>query len=421
MVLVVLQLLAISSCMKNVVILTPDRVGSTLLQRLVTVYMLRKGGDKPIINLHELTNGLMKYYSPLFNQEVLGKSSDGKDWGYYQSLTEITELLNSVDHFKTSRLAHYHIKGRQDTMAEQVPFYNYLNDNFYIISCRRDNLFEHALSWVIQSHSKRLNVYSAGEKINIYSDIYKHGLTATQDGLKKYLDQYLDYTKWVDAHFNVQSYFDYDKDLPNIEQYILGLDFMRDHTENTWKHMFGQSWEDWNTCHRMLPNLKLLPVQESDTNVTLTLHNTSDTIGRDNWKKIAGSDWPKNLLQLDSAPPAIQNEIKKIFNVTTETFAVTEKDWNFLKAQLPAYHKTLDELDNLITNKILVTGIPIKLQSLKEKKHIIKNFDQCIEWYNQWVTVNNYGKLYSADELDSLAQTEEVRLGAPVLSTNLIN
>ena len=147
--------------MKNVLILTPDRVGSTLLQRLVTVYMLRKGGDKPIINLHELTNGLMKYYSPLFNQEVLGKSSDGKDWGYYQSLTEITELLNSVDHFKTSRLAHYHIKGRQDTMAEQVPFYNYLNDNFYIISCRRDNLFEHALSWVIQSHSKRLNVYSA--------------------------------------------------------------------------------------------------------------------------------------------------------------------------------------------------------------------------------------------------------------------
>ncbi len=51
----------------------------------------------------------------------------------------------------------------------------------------------------------------------------------------------------------------------------------------------------------------------------------------------------------------------------------------------------------------------------------IKNFDQCIEWYNQWVTANNYGKFYTVDELDSLAQTEEVRLGAPVLSTNLIN
>ena len=224
--------------MKNVLILTPDRVGSTLLQRLVTIYMLRKGGDKPIINLHELTNGLMKYYSPLFNKEVLGEPSNGGRRGYYQSLTEITNLLNSVDHYKTSRLAHYHIKNRQDPMAEQVPFYNYLNDNFYIISCRRDNLFDHALSWVIQSHSKKLNVYSAGEKINTYSDIYKHGLTATQDGLNKYLSQYLDYIKWIDNHFNVQSYFNYDKDLSNIEQYILGLDFMRDHTENTWKDMF---------------------------------------------------------------------------------------------------------------------------------------------------------------------------------------
>jgi hypothetical protein len=409
--------------MKNVLILTPDRVGSTLLQRLVTIYMLRKGGDKPIINLHELTNGLMKYYSPLFNKEVLGKPLDGKDWGYYQSLTEITELLNSVDHFKTSRLAHYHIKGRQDTMAEQVPFYNYLNDNFYIISCRRDNLFEHALSWVIQSHSKRLNVYSAGEKINIYSDIYKHGLTATQVGLNKYLNQYLDYTKWVDAHFNVQSYFDYDKDLPNIEQYILGLDFMRDHTENTWKDMFGQSWEDWNTCHRMLPNLKLLPVPQSGPTVNLPLHPglDHDSINSDHWTKISGPDWPTDLLHLDSAPLDIQNEIKEIFNLTTETVAVAEKDWNFLQVQMPAYSKTLKELNSLVDNKILVTSVPVKLQSLQEKKHIIKNFDQCIEWYNQWVTANNYGKLYTVDELDSLAQTEEVRLSAPILLTNLLN
>ena len=192
--------------MKNVLILTPDRVGSTLLQRLVTIYMLRKGGDKPIINLHELTNGLMKYYSPLFNQEVLAKPFGDKSWGYYQSLTEIIELLNSVDHYKTSRLAHYHIKNRQDTMAEQVPFYNYLNDNFYIISCQRENLFEHALSWVIASHSKKLNVYSPAEKIKQFEDIYKNSITATKEGLTKYLNQYLDYINWVDNHFNVQSY-----------------------------------------------------------------------------------------------------------------------------------------------------------------------------------------------------------------------
>ena len=411
--------------MKNVLILTPDRVGSTLLQRLVTIYMLRKGGDKPIINLHELTNGLMKYHSPLFNQEVLGKPQDGKPWGYYQSLDEVIELLNSVDHYKTSRLAHYHIKNRQDTMAEQVPFYNYLNDNFYIISCQRENLFEHALSWVIQSHSKRLNVYSPGEKIDNFSDIYKNGVIATQEGLYKYLTAYLDYTKWVDNHFNVQSYFNYDKDLKNIEQYILGLDFMRNHTENTWKDMFGQSWDDWNTCHRMLPNLILNQPAKSDSTLTLS-SNLLAPITSEHWQSVSGDGWPVepvNFLDVpgNTIPAAIQNEIKDIFAGQFATINVELTNYNFLKDHLPDYQKIQKELNRLVTDKILVTGVPIKLQSLAEKRHIIKNFDQCIEWYNQWVTANNYGKLYSSTELDSLSKTEETRLTLPIVSRNLLN
>ena len=410
--------------MKNVLIMTPDRVGSTLLQRLVTIYMLRKGGDKPIINLHELTNGLMKYYSPLFNQEVLAKPFGDKSWGYYQSLTEIIELLNSVDHYKTSRLAHYHIKYRQDTMAEQVPFYNYLNDNFYIISCQRENLFEHALSWVIASHSKKLNVYSPAEKIRQFEDIYKNSITATKEGLTKYLNQYLDYIKWVDNHFNVQSYFNYDKDLKNIEQYILGLDFMQGHENNTWKDMFGQNWEDWNTCHRMLPNLLLDQPEPTETTVALTL-NTDENITKDHWDSVAGKDWPL-------APPKLLDTFNNTIadNIQTEiierfpqinSVVVSQENYNFLKNQLPAYCKTYEELSKLVDNKILVTGVPIKLQSLKEKKHIIKNFDQCIEWYNNWVIDNNFGKIYSTDELNLIANNEETRLNTPVSLTNLLN
>jgi hypothetical protein len=410
--------------MKNVLILTPDRVGSTLLQRLVTIYMLRKGGDKPIINLHELTNGLMKYYSPVFNQEILGKPQDGKPWGYYQTLNEVVELLNSADHYKTSRLAHYHIKNRQDTMAEQVPFYNYLNDNFYIISCKRENLFEHALSWVIQSHSKKLNVYSPPEKINSFEDIYKNGIVATQEGLTKYLAQYLDYTKWVDNHFNVQSYFNYDKDLKNIEQYILGLDFMQGHENNTWKDMFGQNWEDWNTCHRMLPNLLLDQPTPSETTVALML-NTNEYITKDHWDSVAGKDWPLEPPKLlapfnNTIADDIQTEIiERIPNINP--VVVSQENYNFLENQLPAYCKTYEELSKLVDNKILVTGVPIKLQSLKEKKHIIKNFDQCIEWYNNWVIDNNFGKIYSTDELNLIANDEETRLNTPVSLTNLLN
>ena len=60
----------------NVLILTPDAVGSTLLQRLITIYMQFHQYDQPVINLHELTNGLVKYYNPTFDQDVLGKKNE---------------------------------------------------------------------------------------------------------------------------------------------------------------------------------------------------------------------------------------------------------------------------------------------------------------------------------------------------------
>ena len=116
----------------NVLILTPDAVGSTLLQRMLTIYMQFHNFDRPVINLHELTNGLARYYSPDFNQELVGKKAV-KSWGYHQSLPQVTEMLSSVDHYKTSRLAHYHLVRRGDSVAQQIPFYNYLNENFFII------------------------------------------------------------------------------------------------------------------------------------------------------------------------------------------------------------------------------------------------------------------------------------------------
>ena len=137
----------------NVLILTPDAVGSTLLQRLVTIHMQFQGFNRPVINLHELTNGLIKYYNPVFDQDVLSKPTQ---WGYHQTLQEVVELLSSVDHYKTSRLAHYHIRNRQDPIASQVPFYNYLNENFLIVACRRRNVFEHAVSYTLSKITKKL-------------------------------------------------------------------------------------------------------------------------------------------------------------------------------------------------------------------------------------------------------------------------
>jgi hypothetical protein len=393
----------------NVLILTPDRVGSTLLQRVLTVYMLRQEFNKPVINLHELTNGLEKYYNQTLNQEVLGKPR-GTDWGYYQSLGEVEDLLKSVDHYKTSRLAHYHIEYRKDSIADQLKFYDYLNNNFFIISCRRENLLEHALSWCIQGHSKKLNVYSTEEKINVFVDIYKNGITIPKPIFYHHLMSYKKYIDWSETYFNIQSIWNYDTDVQNIEKYILNLDFMQS-KNNTWNDMFGQDFNIWNACHRMLPNLSLL----DRPNTTKQIKIFNNALGEKNWTALRGPDWPQTLTEFlqgnQTLPTIIEKEID---NLCKTEISITDDEFSFLEKNLNLYTQTNSQLLNLVKDGFLVTGVPLKLQSFKEKKMIIKNFDDCVNWYNQWVTENNFGNMYSNDELDKIMIDENQQLNLPI-------
>lgn len=346
----------------NVLILTPDRVGSTLLQRVLTIYMLRREFDKPVINLHELTNGITEYYNTTLEQLVLGKPSGDQGWGYWQSLPELTTLLSKTTHYVTGRVAHYHIVNRRDAIKDQLEFYNYLNKNFYIISCRRENLFEHALSWCIHAHSKKLNVYSAQEKIKTFSDIYRNGITVTKEGLLTYLEKYKKYTEWCGDYFNVQSYFNYEVDSLNLEKYILDLDFMQGHQNNSWKDMFGHTFNEFNTYHRLAPNQMLLKLSR------LQLSNSSSTV----------SDYPALI------------ETK-----------------NFLTEKNAMYTSTQSQINKLVANGFMVSGIPIKLQSLAEKKFIVKNFNDALLWYNNWAKENSTGTIYTIEQLDAISLAEE--------------
>lgn len=361
----------------NVLILTPDRVGSTLLQRLITVYMQANDFDRPVINLHELTNGLMKYYSPVFNAEVLGKPNGGT-WGYFQSLTEIRELLESVKHYKTSRLAHYHIKNRQDTMADQVPFYNYLNDNFFIISAQRDNLLEHALSWCIYTHSKKLNVYGHQEKIDTFADIYRNKISIQPAVMIKYLNQYKEYLAWVDNHFTVSSYFRYDQDLANIEEYILNLSVFNDKPRKTWKDTFQIGFQDWNMCHYLFSDLSGLSNQLPDHSQRLKLEYSG-----------ARSNYELQSLSV--------NDVGNSLSILDQKFLLEHKD---------KYNQAQVGLQELVNNKILVTGVPIKLQTMMEKKLLVSNFGQCVEVYNQWVSANGIGTMYTEEQLGAIVSNE---------------
>jgi hypothetical protein len=394
----------------NVLILTPDRVGSTMLQRFLTIFMLRKGFGKPVINLHELTNGIAKVIDENTGEEKLRKDFSIM---YGQSLSEIQDLLENASHYVTSRLANYHIKKRQDTIQDQIPFYEFLNENFYIISCRRENLFEHVLSWIISANSKKLNVYSPEEKVNAFADIYKNGVTAHKEFVESKLNDYKDYLQWVDVYFDVQSYFNYDDYINNVEEYILNLDFMTSE-DNTWQDMFGIEFSDWNTMYKTIPDC-VLKEPEGKTK-TLRFMDLSDI---EKYKTLAGSSWPTLEQYIAGGDANNENVNNEIVEAMPEVKSITvpEGALDFMSRHLESYVKTSQELEQLSINGYLpivgkpegktVSSLPVKLQTLKEKLEIIKNVDECIEWYNDWVTENGIGELFDKTQLDESIRKEE--------------
>lgn len=382
----------------NVLILTPDAVGSTLLQRLITIYMQFHDFDRPVINLHELTNGLEKYYSPEFNREIVSKSRV-KDWGYYQSLEEVVRLLSSVDHYKTSRLAQYHIRNRQDPLEQQIPFYQYLDSNFFVIACRRHNVFEHALSMSLNTITKRLNVYSPEEKINTFIALYTDKVEIDQRVLVKQLGAYQQYLDWSSNHFNIGSYFYYDQHLDTIEKYILNLPvFSNQPRQITWQEKFDVEFNDWNRLHHVTSDLSRLSLDSMRS--LRDAAAVSPQIDRLSiYQKHALPDWPAAHTEsdLDHLPSDLQRRFLEIVshensasigNKISDAVVKTldQSDRAFMLKKGKAYNDACAAITQMQHLDIIVSPPPIKKQMLQEKMHMIKNFDQCLETYNEWAT-----------------------------------
>jgi len=371
----------------NVLILTPDRVGSTLLQRYLTVIMQEYDYKKPVINLHELTNGLELKYSLKFDQNILTKPAKNQ-WGYYQSLAEVADLLDQADHYKTSRLALYHIVNRKDTLSDQLSFYEYLNKNFYIISARRNNLFVHALSWCIVAASKHLNVYSPEEKTAVFQRIYQNGITVNSEVFVTYLGRYFNYIQWVNDHFNVNSVFNYESDLKNLDHFASTLDIFPTSTPpKSWKEIHGISWDQWNACH-YLTSAKhqaftySMPQLESDN---------------------------KELLPLNKET---QYEIERIHSGALSTQSI-----EFLEKHTDLYQITNNKINQMVNEDIMVTPVPIKLQTLAEKAMIVKNFKQIVDVFNQWCIKHNIPMTTSESDLANSAMQELTQLYNTIYDT----
>ena len=372
----------------NVLILTPDAVGSTLLQRMLTIYMQFHDFNRPVINLHELTNGLACYYSPEFNQELVSKHTV-KEWGYHQSLEQVVKMLGSVDHYKTSRLAHYHLIRRGDPIEQQIPFYNYLNENFYIIACKRENVFEHAVSITLNTVTKKLNVYDVYEKMETFFDIYKSGVTLDVTVFESQLDAYKNYLAWSQQHFDIGSYFRYEQDIPRLEQYILNLPvFSKQNKLETWNKKFGLSFNDWNQLHYIRSDFSaLLSAKDQLTEKLLS----SGLNLLDDYQQHAPVGSPAvysvediAVLPQETVVPWTQDLLRREGLVSL----LKDPQRQRLESYRSGYAQAQTAIDQMIKLGILINSPPIKKQTLDEKHQIIKNFDDLVEVYNNWVSAN---------------------------------
>tara|TARA_R110001592_G_scaffold43527_1_gene140952 strand:+ start:4587 stop:5543 length:957 start_codon:yes stop_codon:yes gene_type:complete len=219
----------------NYLILTPDGVGSTYLQRALTVYLHSTGLD--YWNTHELLNGL-----------GLSEGNLYKDWNfsYSQTIPKICKLLESTNNNLVSRIAQYHITCRLENNEENYQqLYDACNNKFdKIFYCVRDP-FEYALSWSIRRNTNVLNVYNIKERINVHGEDTKQMLDLAYFNRK--LEQYSAYEYWAEDNFDITRAVDYDdnyKDVDSMMTELTGLD-------NSVKDKFGVSLQDYSTVRYM--------------------------------------------------------------------------------------------------------------------------------------------------------------------------
>jgi len=170
----------------NVLILTPDGVGSTVLQRITTLALYLSKHD--VVNCHELTNGLVEKNQKIYKDFSLN---------YTQTLEDIIKLLEKSKSSLVSRLAKYHIDNRQDNVLSQKKFYNFLKQfNDKILVCKRKNIFEYAMSWSIREKSNIFNIYQKKDR----DAVRKVNLVNSSFFLKK-CQEYVKYIKWIEENF----------------------------------------------------------------------------------------------------------------------------------------------------------------------------------------------------------------------------
>jgi hypothetical protein len=417
----------------NVLLLSPDAVGGTLLERLITVYMQFHEYDRPVLNTTHPEGGVGTYFSPEFNQEILSKR--GMPYGFYQNLDEVVELYRNAQHYVVTKLTYHSMKERHDPPNQTVPFYRFFNENYFVIACRRENVFENALSWGITKISKARNVYSHHEKIYSFLNYYRDGVSIDPESLIDSLEQYKNYLKWVDDNFAPSSYYYYERHVFDIEKYILSLPIFSGQPEKkTWKDIYGIEFNNWNRCHFLASDIGSIAMNNpagfpqiandirnsKPLEQTASLNWTMPMVFLESYKHVADPSWPEvnTVKDFETLPQHIQQECIDVHKIDQQL--VHSKMHRNLASNLDAEHhrflaehsgnylKAMKSMERMRELDIAIGMPPIKKQTLAEKRHIIKNFDQCAEVYNTWIEQNpSIAKPVTIESLSALSTNEQ--------------
>jgi hypothetical protein len=196
----------------NYLVLTPDGVGSTLLQRALTVYL--NSSDLEYYNTHELLNGI----------ELNSVNAVVKNFklDYSQDLDTIKSVLESGKKHIVSRIADYHQYNRlEEKQEDYFSFYTFCNQYFNkILYCVRDP-YEYALSWAIRKETKILNVYTLDTRIEHHGVDKKYNIDLDYFEFK--LQQYQQYYYWAMDSFPAASPVEYNSLNYNIDQQLRNI------------------------------------------------------------------------------------------------------------------------------------------------------------------------------------------------------
>jgi len=322
----------------NYLVLTPDGVGSTYLQRAITVYLNANGED--YYNTHELLNGLELDY----NNNLYKKMK-----GYSQSIEEIVGMIEKNEAMLVSRLAHYHVL---DRLAGKVPkppkgvisrpididilernrsenydlLYDACNDHYGTILCCTRDPFEYALSWGIRDFTGVLNCFSLKEK----ADTVNFHMPIDLEFFRSKLDQYKNYMFWVHENFDGAKEVQYE-DLVN--------------------------------------------------DVDLVLYNITDT----------------------------DYDVKRWWGTTLQEYSVQMYQLSLTYNYRLGYSDKLLEYQKALVreNKLYMNGMPIKMNTLREKSEKVTNFSSCLDVYNDWAKGHNHFEQIDNDEIINKMKIED--------------